>query len=161
MTDIVKVEKPAPGKSWTDVFAQRAQAQIVQAQPSTMSIGAVLAPYAREGVSTLATYAEGGTVGGLLGTTDATFGLDTPVGPIDAWLAALGAVAAIGLAGVMPGAAAHARTVGGQALAVLAYRRSRELVSDSPLSPRRSIRVQRTTTVSSGDDPIIAAARGM
>jgi hypothetical protein len=153
---------PAPkaeAKSWSQAFVDRAKAEL-SAAPS-VDVGA----YVKETVGVIGEYAEGGVVGSVLGATHARFGLDSPVGPTDGWLAVFGALVGVAASGHAPMLAARARGVGSKAFAILAFRKSYELVRHEPLLGGTG-GVQRIAAPGTGpgitrEDPIEVAARGL
>jgi hypothetical protein len=147
------VPAAAEKKSWASMVIDRTRAEMANA-PSVP-----LATYARAAGSVVVGHIEGAVVGSTLGALHGRFGLDTPAGPIDGWLAAAGGVAGVVLAGIMPEVASHAATMGGQAFAVFTFRRVAELVNHGPLPGG----VQRIAAprpgVAIAGDPIEEAAR--
>lgn len=155
------VPKPVERKSWVQQFVERATSGIQKAEPASA------VSYVREAGGTLGTYLEGGTTGSLLGAAHAKWGLDTKGGPIDGWLAGLGAILSVGLSGHFPGAAMHAREIGSQAFTIWSFRKSFELVAHEPFAATTqspgSVSVAPTTGKSAiaGEDPIVKAAAGL
>lgn len=73
--------------------------------------------------------AVGGAIGALLGVGHARFGLDTPGGPVDGWVAGLSALASIVLGGMgHQTAAGYARAAANDAFVVLSFRKSFEFM---------------------------------
>jgi hypothetical protein len=147
-------------KSWSQSFVDRAKQELASAPAVSAAV------YVRETASTAVEYTEAGVVGGMLGATHAKFGLDGPLGPTDAWVAALGAIFGVAASGHFPALAARARGVGAKALTVLAFRKSYELVKHEPLGGAVTPGVQRVTLPGkgpgvAGEDPIEAVARAL
>lgn len=157
MSDIVRSEP----KSWVQSFIERARGTIEKAAPGSPT------SYVKETGSTAADYAVGGVTGALLGATHAKFGLDTKGGPIDGWLAGIGAIASIGLSGHSPKFAELARKAGSQAAGILSFRKSYAVVKHEPLAGGSGPSVQRIAAPAgkgpgiAGEDPIEKAARGL
>jgi hypothetical protein len=146
-------------KSWVQQFVERARGEIQKAPPASAT------SYVRETGSTIGDYLEGGAVASLLGATHAKWGLDTKGGPIDGWLAGLGALASVGFSGHSPGLADHARRIGAQAFGIFAFRKAFEVVKHEPLAGGGSV-AQRVTIPgkgpgASGEDPIEVVAKGL
>src|SRR5580658_4809217 len=120
MSALVRAEPVRPERTWAQAFVERAKREIAQV-PTDSAVS-----YVSEAGSTLVAFAEGGTTGAVLGAAHATFGLDTKAGPVDGWVALMGAAASVVLAGHMPFVADRARGVGAQAFGVLAFRRAYE-----------------------------------
>lgn len=159
MSDIVPAPAVVEKKSWVQQFVDRARGEIKAAPPASA------VSYVRETGSTIGEYAEGGLVGSILGATHAKFGLDTKGGPIDGWISGLGAIAAVGLSGYWPNAAAHARKIGRDAFVILTFRKGYETVNHAPLPGGASSGVQRInlpgSSPASAVDPIEEAAKGL
>jgi len=156
------VSKPAASEPhWARDFIARARQEIAAAAPTKLD------SYAGAGAATFVQYAEAGGVGAALGALHAKHGLDRARGPIDGWISAAGAVASVALSGVAPEFAVHARNVGAEAFAVLAFRKTYELTAGESLPGAVSGGVRRITT-SPGrglgvtkPDPIEEAIRGI
>lgn len=144
-------------KSWASMMIDRTKAEMANA-PSVP-----LATYARAAGSVVVGHIEGAVVGSMLGAMHGKFGLDTPAGPIDGWLAAAGGVAGVALAGIMPEVAGHAATMGGQAFAVFTFRRVAELANHGPLQGGGVQRIAAAPSKAAAiaGDPIEAVARGL
>jgi hypothetical protein len=161
MSDIVK--PPEAKESWVQSFVKRARGEI-QSAPASTPIS-----YVREAGTTLGDFAEGGITGSLLGATHGKWGLDSKAGPVDAWIAGLGAAGSVLLSGISPGLAAHARKVGSQAFTVLSFRKGYEVVKHEPLAGGTSSPspgVQRipapgTGPGIAGEDTIVATAKNL
>ncbi len=159
MSDIVRSEN----KSWAQMLIDRTKSEIANAPPA--SPAACVSAMGSCAVE----YAEAAAAGALLGATHAKWGLDSPGGPIDGLIAALGAAFGVAAAGYFPEAAAHARRVGSQAFTVLSFRRAYELVAHAPLDGGTASGVQRITLPArpgkgpgvAGIDPIEAVARAL
>jgi len=154
---ITKPAEPSSGPAWVKNFVARAHGEIKQAPAGTP------VSYARTGGSTLLDFTEGGITGSLLGATHARWGLDSPVGPVDAWIAGFSALIGVAASGHYPGVAEHFRKVGTQAFTILAFRKSYEVVKHEPLMGG-SGGVQRISAPGKGpgvstEDPIEAAAK--
>ena len=148
---------PAPAR-WVDDCLERTRASIVSAPPASP------AAYTHAGLTTLGSYVTAGVTGSLLGAAHATWGLDTGAGAIDGWIAAGAGLLSVVLSGHMPALAAHARAVGSQGFAVLAFRKGYEVVKHEPLMGGTA--VQRMSVPGNGagvtkEDPIEIAARGL
>jgi hypothetical protein len=157
MSDAI-VTKP---KSWVENFIERARGSIEKA-PSGSAVS-----YVKETGTTAGDYAIGGATGALLGAAHAKFGLDTKGGPIDGWLAGIGALASIGLSGHFPRFAEIARKAGAQSVGILSFRKSYQTVKHEPLAGGSGPSVHRVTVPAgkgpgiAGEDPIEKAARGL
>lgn len=152
-----KTATSAPAR-WVDDFIERTRASIASAPPATP------AAYTHAGLTTLGSYVTAGVTGSLLGAAHATWGLDTGAGAIDGWIAAGAGLLSVVLSGHMPALAAHARAVGSQGFAVLAFRKGYEVVKHEPLMGGTA--VQRMSVPGNGagvtkEDPIEIAARGL
>lgn len=135
-------------------------------QQSSSSAAITPSSYLRESGSALLEYTEGGVTGSLLGAAHAKWGLDSPAGPVDGWIAGLGAALGVALSGHFPGAAAHIRGVAAKAFTVLAFRKGYEVVKHEPLPGGMRPGVTRIGAPGRGAgvtraDPIEEAARGL
>lgn len=151
---IVKPES----KSWVQSFVERAHGTVAQAP-----VGSPVS-YVREAGSTAGAMVEASIVGGTLGAAHAKFGLDSPIGAIDLWLAALGAAFGIGASKYSPFWAGVGRRMGQDAFATFTFRKAYELVKGQPLTGS----VQRVAAPKpgtgpgiNGEDPIERAVRGL
>lgn len=159
MSDIIK--PPEAKESWVQSFVKRARGEI-QAAPAASPIS-----YVREAGSTVGDLAEGGIVGSLLGATHGKWGLDSKAGPVDGWIAGLGAAASVLLSGHMPEVATHARKVATQAFTVLSFRKGYEVVKHEALAGgSASPGVQRIPAPGTGpgihgEDPIVAVTKNL
>lgn len=154
------ITKPEVSKSWVEKFIEKARGDISKAPPVTP------AAYARETGSTVGDYTAGGITGSLLGAAHAKWGLDRPVGPIDGWIAGLGALGSIGLSGHFPNLAAVARRIGSAAFTTLSFRKGYEVVKHEPLAGGMAPGVQRIAAPGKGpgvhgEDPIERVARDL
>jgi hypothetical protein len=151
----------AAQKPWAQRFVDAMRGEIETAKPaSAMS-------YAKTAGATTANFAQAGIIGGLLGAAHAKWGLDSPGGPIDGWLAGLGWVGAVGLSQVSPLLAERCSRAGDLGFGLLAFRKSFGLVNGAPLAgtslgggatPKPlSPAVSKLT----GVDPIVSAAAGL
>jgi hypothetical protein len=146
---------PEPPRSWVDGFIERTRSTIASSPVSP-------AAYANAGLTTLGTYVTAGVTGSLLGATHAKWGLDSPVGAVDGWLAAGAGLLSVAVSGHMPDVAAHARAIGSQAFTILAFRKGYEVIKHDGLEG--ASRVRRIAAPGKGpgvatEDPIVAAAR--
>jgi hypothetical protein len=126
---IVPTTTMASAPSWSQTFLERAKAELTSAAPPVEAM-----QYVRETGSLAVDYTEGGLTGALLGTTHARYGLDSPYGPVDAWLAVLGAVFGVAASAHAPFLAARARGVGAKAFTILSFRKAYELIGHEPLA---------------------------
>jgi zinc-finger of transposase IS204/IS1001/IS1096/IS1165 len=157
LSESSKVIAPAP-RSWAQSMIDRSRQELASATP------AALVPYANAAGTTAAAYVAGALTGSALGTVQVKGGLDSRRGAIDAWVAAAAGLLAVGLSGVAPGAAAHARHVGSAAISVFAFRRTVELVGGAPVPSGAALasgpRVQRIGAPANiMNDPIEEAAK--
>lgn len=161
MSDAIVPEK----KSWVQRFVERAHGAIEQA-PAGSPIG-----YARATGSTAKDFGVAGLLGGALGVSHAKFGNDTKFGAVEGWIAAAGALGAIGLSGTNPTAAALANRIGSEAFTVWSFRKAYELAAGRAFSaspaPLPTPRVQSipakpgTGPGIAGEDPIERVARSL
>lgn len=163
MSDAITPAAPAATavkKSYIAQFIDDAKGQIQAAKPATV------ASYARETGSVFADMLGSGAVGGGLGVVHGKWGLDSKIGPLDAWLAGLGAVVGVGLSGHLPEVASYARKMGEKAFTVFSFRRGYEAVKHEALPGGTAPGVQHiaapktgSSTVAGEEDPIERAAR--
>jgi hypothetical protein len=157
--------KAAPPKSWIENFVERAKGEIKAAPPATP------VAYVRQMGSVAGEYVEGGIVSSLLGAAHAKFGLDTRGGPIDGWIAGLGALGAVGLSGHFPMLAERALRAGRTGWDILLFRKSFETVNHGPMigAGNGAPGVPGVTRIAApgkgpgiaGEDPIEVVARGL
>lgn len=128
MTDSLATSAPSVGKSWVQQFFERARGVAAGHASAPAETGILKA-----GAQTLGSMLEGGATSALLGAAHAKFGLDSEAGPIDGWIAGLGALGAVAASKLAPGLVPHAIRVSQAAFDVLAFRKSFELVHHAPL----------------------------
>jgi hypothetical protein len=151
----------APAKaSWVQQFVARAHSEVTKAPPASP------VSYVRETGSAVAEFTAGGITGSLLGATHAKWGLDTKKGPVDGWVAGLGAIASVALSGHMPDLSMYIRRVAAQAFTVLSFRKGYEVVKNEPLPGGTGGGVHRMAIPGRGPgvtkvDPIEAASEGL
>ena len=156
---IVPVQS-GPSTSWAQSLISRMKTDMANAPPWS------LGTYSRAAGSMAVAYGEGAVVGGMLGTVHAQYGLDGKYGPVDGWTAALAAALGVLLSGHLPDIAEHAMRVGSQAVTVLAFRKSYQIVAHQPLKGGTTPGVTRIALPGKGpgvttQDPIEVAARGL
>lgn len=114
--------------------------------------------YGREGVQVFRQGSESLLTGLGLGWLSGERGsLDTPLGPIDGWVAGLGFAAAVAMAGNPDGISQDARNVASNALAILAFRK---MEARKKASATSSVHGEEEKT-NPGEDPILAYAKNL
>ena len=134
----------AEKKTWIQSYIERAQRDVAHRQSAT-----AMSPHMKEMGSIFRVFVEAGALGALLGAGHATFGLDVGGVPVDGVIAATGALTALAAAGSHPGLAEDARTLGGQAFAIMTFRKTESFLS------------RRGRSSSSGGGSLAAAGGGM
>lgn len=154
---IVKAE---PKEHWVRQFVRRA-AESVEKKVETSPAQ----PFVKGALTTAEVYIEGVAVGGLLGGTKGMFGANAASKAAGATAASM-AVVSLLTASSHPGVAQRARTLGGQAAAVLTAWKSEELTGGrGPSEPPLHVKTVGSGPTKNGaavhgeiDDPILRAA---